>query len=104
MFIQPLQYKPLETLRTGTPQAESLSASPTTGTSSFRDTLAQALGTVNHAMEAADQADNSLMTGKAESLHEVQIATVKADVLMKLTTNLTSKLAHCTTQLFQMQV
>lgn len=96
MFIQPLQYKPLETLLTSSPRAES--------TSSFRETLAQALGTVNQTVEQADHADNSLMTGKAESIHEIQIAAVKADVLMKLTANLTSKLAHCTTQLFQMQV
>jgi flagellar hook-basal body complex protein FliE len=96
MFIQPLQYKPLETLRSGAPQAES--------TSSFRETLAQALGTVTQAMETADHADEALLTGRAESIHEAQIAAVKADVLMKLTTNLTSKLAHCTTQLFQMQV
>ncbi|MBN9419568.1 MAG: flagellar hook-basal body complex protein FliE [Candidatus Eremiobacteraeota bacterium] len=95
MFIKPLQYTPLQ----------SISSPPVPETkSTFRETLAQALGTVNQAMEKSDEADNAFMSGRAESIHEVQIAAVKADVLMKLTANLASKVAHCTTQLFQMQV
>lgn len=95
MFIKPLQYTPLESLRTAAP------AEPAT---SFKDTLANALNTVTQADERSTEADQALMSGRAESIHEVQIASVKADVLMKLTANLASKVAHCTTQLFQMQV
>jgi flagellar hook-basal body complex protein FliE len=71
---------------------------------SFQQTLADALGSVNEAQEGAKKATEALMTGRAESLHEVQIAGAKAEIMMKLTTTVTSKLAQATTQLFQMQV
>lgn len=71
---------------------------------SFAQTLSDALGTVNEAQEGAKKATEALMTGRAESLHEVQVAGAKAEIMMKLTTTITSKLAQATTQLFQMQV
>ena len=55
-------------------------------------------------MDGAVKATDALMNGKAESIHEVQIAGAKSEVMMKLTTTITSKLAQATTQLFQMQV
>ena len=70
----------------------------------FQQMLSDAIGTVNEAQNGAKLATESLMTGNAESLHEVQIAGAKAEVMMKLTTTVTSKLAQATTQLFQMQV
>lgn len=71
---------------------------------SFGQTLADALGSVNDAQDGAKKASEGLMNGNAESLHEVQIAGAKAEIMMKLTTTITSKLAQATTQLFQMQV
>jgi flagellar hook-basal body complex protein FliE len=71
---------------------------------SFGQTLADALGGVNQTMDNAKKASEGLLTGNAESLHEVQIAGAKAEIMMKLTTTITSKLAQATTQLFQMQV
>jgi flagellar hook-basal body complex protein FliE len=71
---------------------------------SFAQTLQDCLGTVNEAQDGAKKATEALMTGKAESLHEVQVAGAKAEIMMKLTTTVTSKLAQATTQLFQMQV
>ena len=71
---------------------------------SFGATLADALGAVNQSQDAAKKASESLMNGSAESLHDVQIAGAKAEIMMKLTTTITSKLAQATTQLFQMQV
>jgi len=73
-------------------------------TRSFGSTLAEAIGTVNESMDGAIKATDALMNGKAESIHEVQIAGAKSEVMMKLTTTITSKLAQATTQLFQMQV
>ena len=70
----------------------------------FQQMLSDAIGSVNEAQDGAKKATESLMTGKAESLHEVQIAGAKAEIMMKLTTTVTSKLAQATTQLFQMQV
>ena len=71
---------------------------------SFGETLANAMGTVNQGMDDAVKAADSLTDGSAESLHAVQIAGVKSEILMKMTTTITSKLAQATTQLFQMQV
>lgn len=71
---------------------------------SFGQTLADALGSVNQTQDNAKKASEALLTGNAESLHEVQIAGAKAEIMMKLTTTITSKLAQATTQLFQMQV
>lgn len=70
----------------------------------FQQLLSDAIGGVNEAQDGAKKATEALMTGKAESLHEVQIAGAKAEIMMKLTTTVTSKLAQATTQLFQMQV
>jgi flagellar hook-basal body complex protein FliE len=71
---------------------------------SFGETLANVMGTVNKGMDDAVKANDSLVDGSAESLHSVQIAGVKSEILMKMTTTITSKLAQATTQLFQMQV
>ena len=57
----------------------------------FQQMLSDAIGSVNEAQTGAKNATESLMTGKAE-------------IMMKLTTTVTSKLAQATTQLFQMQV
>lgn len=71
---------------------------------SFAQTLSDAIGTVAETQDAAKKATESLMSGRAESLHDVQIAGAKSEIMMKLTTTVTSKLAQATTQLFQMQV
>ena len=71
---------------------------------SFGETLASALGTVNETMDASDKATDEVVNGTAENLHTSQILGVKSDILMKMPTTITSKLAQATTQLFQMQV
>lgn len=71
---------------------------------SFGQCLADAIGSVNESQDAAKKATEGLMNGNAESIHEVQIAGAKAEIMMKLTSQVTSKLAQATTQLFQMQV
>ena len=74
------------------------------GIKSFSDTLAGALGGVNEAMDTSKKMTEGLMAGTVDNLHDVTIAGAKAEVMMKLTTTITSKLAQATTQLFQMQV
>ena len=71
---------------------------------SFGQALTDAIGQVNESQDAAKKATDGLMTGNAESIHEVQIAGAKAEIMMKLTTQVTSTFAQATTQLFQMQV
>lgn len=46
----------------------------------------------------------ALLNGRLENLHEMTIAGQKSEIMMKLTTSITGKLAQATTQLFQMQI
>lgn len=71
---------------------------------SFGALLGGALGQVNESMDVSKQMTQSLMTGRLDNLHEMSIAGTKSEIMMKLTTNITSKLAQATTQLFQMQI
>ena len=92
-------------MKIGSSNTSSISEVPTAEQArSFQQTLSDAMNSVNEAQDGAKKATEALMTGRAESLHEVQIAGAKAEIMMKLTTTVTSKLAQATTQLFQMQV
>jgi flagellar hook-basal body complex protein FliE len=70
----------------------------------FGGILASALGSVNKTMSTSGKMTKALTSGRLENLHEMTIAGAKSGIAMKLTTNITSKLAQATTQLFQMQI
>lgn len=70
----------------------------------FGGMLANSMGTVNKSMDAAKNMTGALLTGRLDNLHEMTIAGAKSEVMMKLTTSITGKLAQATTQLFQMQL
>ena len=71
---------------------------------SFGALLSGAMSNVNQSMGAAKEMTQALTTGRLDNLHEMTIAGAKSEIMMKLTTNITSKLAQATTQLFQMQI
>lgn len=71
---------------------------------SFGALLGSAMGNVNESMNTAKEMTQALTTGRLDNLHEMTIAGAKSEIMMKLTTNITSKLAQATTQLFQMQI
>ncbi len=93
----------ISTLDVGSPGISEAAPTAEQGRS-FAQTLSDAMGAVTSAQDGAKKATEALMSGRAESLHEVQIAGAKSEIMMKLTTTVTSKLAQATTQLFQMQV
>ena len=70
----------------------------------FSGMLANSMGEVNKSMNAAKNMTGALLTGRLDNLHEMTIAGAKSEVMMKLTTSITGKLAQATTQLFQMQL
>lgn len=70
----------------------------------FGSLLGNAMGEVTSAMSASKEMTSALLNGRLDNLHEMSIAGAKSEVMMKLTTNITSKLAQATTQLFQMQI
>jgi len=71
---------------------------------SFGGLLANAMGTVNSTMSASSEMTKALTSGRLDNIHSMTIAGAKSGIMMKLTTNITSKLAQATTQLFQMQI
>jgi flagellar hook-basal body complex protein FliE len=71
---------------------------------SFGEMLGGALSSVNQSQDVAKTMTQNLMNGKLENIHEMTIAGAKAEVMMKLTTQITGKLSQATTQLFQMQI
>ena len=71
---------------------------------SFGALLGGAMNQVNTSMTASKEMTGALLTGRLDNLHEMTIAGAKSEVMMKLTTNITGKLAQATTQLFQMQI
>ena len=101
----PMTMPSISPIGTGTSSAPAVGQTEEgSGIKSFQETLAGALGGVNQAMDTSKKMTEGLMTGTVDNLHDVTIAGAKAEVMMKLTTTITSKLAQATTQLFQMQV
>ncbi len=74
---------------------------------SFSSMLSGAMNTVNTTMtgdRGPAAMTKALLNGRLENLHEMTIAGQKSEIMMKLTTSITGKLAQATTQLFQMQI
>lgn len=71
---------------------------------SFGAVLKGSLDNVNRTIDGAIVSTDNLLTGDMDSLHEMTIAGAKAEVVLKMTTQVVSKLAQATTQLFQMQL
>lgn len=74
------------------------------GGSSFKETLDSALGDVNQAMQAADQASRDFSAGKATNLHDVMIAMEKAEVQLRTLTAVRNKVVDAYQEIMRMQV
>lgn len=73
-------------------------------TLSFQNLFSQAVNGVNDAAHHSGDLAKQLVTGDLQSLHQYSIAGLKADILIKLATHVTSKMTQAATQLFQMQI
>ncbi len=71
---------------------------------SFGSVLAQSMNKVNATIDESIKSTDGLLSGDMDSLHQMTIAGAKAEIMMKLTTSVVSKMAQATTQLFQMQI
>ncbi len=72
--------------------------------SSFASLLGNAVNTVNTIQDQSKKMTQALASGNVDNIHEITIAGAKAEVAMKMTTTIASKLAQATTTLFQMQL
>lgn len=70
----------------------------------FQNLFSQAVNGVNDSLMHAGDLGRKVMTGEVKNLHEVSIAGVKAEIMLKLATQVTSKVTQAATQLFQMQI
>lgn len=71
---------------------------------SFASLLGTAINKVNTVQAHSKEMTQKLASGDVDNIHEITIAGAKAEVAMKMTTTIASKLAQATTTLFQMQL
>lgn len=71
---------------------------------SFRDELSNAINNVNQLQLDSDQYTEKLVTGEIENVHEVMIASQKADIAMQMMTAVRGKLVDAYQEIMRMQI
>lgn len=74
------------------------------GPQGFGDMFAKALGDVNQKHIAADQAVADLVAGKSQDIHNVMIATQKADIGFQLLMQVRNKVVGAYETIMRMQI
>ena len=74
------------------------------GVPDFGTVLSESLGEVNKLQAQADEAVESLATGKGASLHETMIALEKADLSFRLMMQVRNKIVEAYREIVNMQV
>lgn len=72
--------------------------------SKFENIFTNYMGTANQTLLKAKDLGDQVATGDLKSLHKLSIAGMKAEIMMKLTTQIAAKLSSACTTLFQMQM
>lgn len=83
-----------------TEKEEKKSANPVT----FGDFFQEALQKVNRQQLEAEDALQGLMSGEAQDLHEIMIATEKARLSLQLTVQVTNKIIEAYREITRMQI
>jgi flagellar hook-basal body complex protein FliE len=89
-----------------TPATESIrtaSPAPTSGTS-FTQLIDRLLGDANIKQAQSDQAVRDLAIGKADNLHNVMLAVVKADLSFRMVLEVRNRLTDAYQEIMRMQV
>jgi len=74
------------------------------GSSSFKDTLTDAIDKVNSAQKVADTKMQQLASGENTNLSEVMIAAERADIALKLMMSVRNKVIDAYQEIMKMQV
>jgi flagellar hook-basal body complex protein FliE len=82
---------------------KSLLASEENGTK-FENLFTNYMNTANSTLTQARELGDKVATGDLKSIHKLSIAGMKAELMLKLTTQIAAKLSSATTTLFQMQM
>ena len=70
----------------------------------FEDTLRQVVGEVNRLLVESDRAVEKVQTGESKNLHEVMISMEKADISLRLFTQVRNKVVDAYQEIMRMQV
>ena len=89
------------TLDTPKPGKPSSGAQTPTG---FGRHLLQSINQVNRRQQSADQAIESLVTGKSQDIHQTMIAMEKADLSFRLLMQVRNKLISAYQEIMRMQI
>lgn len=71
---------------------------------SFADTLKEAVGSVNAMQKESDVKMQELATGKTKNIHDVMLTAEKADVSLRLMTQVRNKIIEAYQEIMKMQV
>lgn len=74
------------------------------GAKSFADTLKEAVGSVNQMQKESDVKMQELATGKTQNIHDVMLTAEKADVSLRLMTQVRNKIIEAYQEIMKMQV
>ncbi len=70
----------------------------------FDNILSNCMNSVNGTMNTAKELGDKVATGDVGSLHQLSVAGMKSEIMLKLTTQIAAKLSSAATTLFQMQM
>jgi flagellar hook-basal body complex protein FliE len=70
----------------------------------FAEVLQEAVEAVNHMHHEADNAARDFVVGEAQSLHETMIAVEKADISLRLLTQVRNKGVEAYQEIMRMQI
>ena len=70
----------------------------------FGDILSQAMNQVNNLQNQATDTSNSFAAGQVEDIHQVMIATEKADLALQFTIQIRNKILDAYHEIMRMQV
>ena len=88
----------------GTQPAIPLPSTQPSEDTSFTDILQRAVESVNETQKEADTAARNFAIGEAESLHGTMIAVEKADITLRLFTQLRNKVVDAYQEVMRMQI
>lgn len=95
---QPIGATPID----NSPKSSVTSSDPSQ--KSFADTLKDAVGQVNTLQKTADKQAQDLATGKTSDIPEVMMAAEKADIALRLMTQVRNKIISAYEDVMKMQV
>lgn len=86
------------------PVGHGTTLAPLPGQADFATTLQDALAAVNDLQTQAATATRDLVLGRAQSLHDTMIAMEKADISVRLVTQVRNKLVEAYQEIMRMQI